>query len=49
MITDHKLDVPRLTETWLKPDYYITFNESTISNIFSISQRLGFKYNSFEV
>ncbi len=64
MITDHKLDVLCLTETWLKPDDYITLNESTpedycykheprlkgkegsvstvYSNIFSISQRLGF-------
>ncbi len=71
MITDHKLDVLCLTETWLKPDDYITLNESTpqdycykhepllkvkgggvatiYSNIFSISQRSGFKYNSFEV
>ncbi len=71
MITDHKLDVLCLTVTWLKPDVYITLNESTpqdhcykhephpkgkggsvatiYSNIFSISQRLGFKYNSFEV
>ncbi len=29
MITDHKLDVLCLTETWLKPDNYITLNEST--------------------
>ncbi len=29
MITDHKLDVLCLTETWLKPDEYITLNEST--------------------
>ncbi len=29
MITDHKLDVLCLTETWLKPDDYITLNEST--------------------
>ncbi len=29
MITDHKLDVVCLTETWLKPDEYITLNEST--------------------
>ncbi len=29
MITDHKLGVLCLTETWLKPDYYITLNEST--------------------
>ncbi len=72
MITDHKLDVLCLTETWLKPDNYITLNESTppqdycykhephpkgkgggvstiYSNIFSISQRSGFKYNSFEI
>ncbi len=60
-----------MTETWLKPDEYITSNESTpqdycykhelrpkgkgggvatiYSNILSISQRVGFKYNSFEV
>ncbi len=25
MITDHKLDVLCLTETWLKPDEYIIF------------------------
>ncbi len=29
MITDHKLDVLSLTETWLKPDDYIILNEST--------------------
>ncbi len=29
MITDHKLDVLCLTETWLKPDDCITLNEST--------------------
>ncbi len=29
MITDHKLDVLCLTETWLKPDDYITLNECT--------------------
>ncbi len=29
MITDHKLDVLSLTETWLKPDEYIILNEST--------------------
>ncbi len=29
MITDHNLDVLCLTETWLKPDEYITLNEST--------------------
>ncbi len=71
MITDHKLDVLCLTETWLKPDEYIILNESTpqdycykneprpkgkgggvatiYSNILSISQKTGFKYNSFEV
>ncbi len=71
MITDHKLYVLSLTETWLKPDEYIILNESTpqdycyknephskgkgggvatiYSNIFSISQMIGFKYNSFEV
>ncbi len=75
MITDHKLDVLCLTETWLKPDNYINLNESTpppppkitvtnmsriqkvkgevfstiYNNIFSISQRSGFKYNSFEI
>ncbi len=26
MITDHKLDVLSLTETWLKPDEYIILN-----------------------
>ncbi len=71
MITDHKLDVLSLTETWLKPDEYIILNESTpqhysytnkprpkskggvvaiiYSNILRISQKTGFKYNSFEV
>ncbi len=71
VITDHKLDVHYLRETLLKPDNYITINESTTqdysykheprpkgkgggvatiySNIFSISQRLGFKYNLFQV
>ncbi len=29
MITDHKLDVLSLTETWLKSDEYIILNEST--------------------
>ncbi len=29
MITDHKLDVLCLTETWLKPDEYIILNESS--------------------
>ncbi len=28
MITDQKLDVLCLTETWLKPDEYIILNES---------------------
>ncbi len=28
MITDHKIDVLCLTETWLKPDEYIILNES---------------------
>ncbi len=28
MITDHKLDVLCLTETWVKPDEYIILNES---------------------
>ncbi len=28
MITDNKLDVLYLTETWLKPDEYIILNES---------------------
>ncbi len=71
MITDHKLDVLCLTETWLKPDEYIILNESApqdychkneprpkgkgggvatiYSNILSMSQKTGFKYNSFEV
>ncbi len=74
MITDHKLDVLCLTETWLKPDEYIILDESApkitklrsyeneprskgkgggvatiYSNILSISQNTGFKYNSFEV
>ncbi len=31
IITDHKLDVLCLTETWLKPDDYITLNKSTLS------------------
>ncbi len=29
MITDHKLYVLSLTETWLKPDEYIIINEPT--------------------
>ncbi len=29
MITDQKLDVLYLTETWLKPDKFIILNEST--------------------
>ncbi len=29
-ITDHKLDVLSLTETWLKPDEYIILNESRV-------------------
>ncbi len=71
MITDHKLDVLCLTETWLKPDEYIILNKpypqdycykndprpkcqgggvATIySNTLNISQKTGFKYNSFEV
>ncbi len=71
MITDHKLDVLCLTETWLKPDEYIILNESApqdycyknelrpkgkrqgvatiYSNTLSISQKTGFKYNSFEI
>ncbi len=71
MITDHKLDVLCLTETWLKPDEYIILNESApqgygyknephakgkgggvatiYSNTLSISQKTGFKYNSYEV
>ncbi len=71
MITDHKLDVISLTETWLEPDEYFILNESTpqdycykyepcpkgkgegvatiYSNILSIFQMTGFKYNSFEV
>ncbi len=70
LINDHNLDLLCLTETWLKPDEYITLNEFTpqdysykneprpkgkgggvatiYSNILSISQRAGFKYNSFE-
>ncbi len=72
LINDHKLDLLCMTETWLKPDEYITLNESNprdscyknelhpdkgkgggvatiYSNIHSISQKAGFKYNSFEV
>ncbi len=71
LINDHNLDLLCLTETWLKPNEYITLNESTpqdysykneprpkgkggdvatiYSNILSISQKTGFKYNSFEV
>jgi len=29
MISDYNLDVLCMTETWLKPDDYITLNEST--------------------
>ncbi len=32
MITDHKLDVLCLTETWLKPDEYIILNESALQD-----------------
>uniref|UniRef100_A0A9J8ATE3 Reverse transcriptase domain-containing protein n=1 Tax=Cyprinus carpio carpio TaxID=630221 RepID=A0A9J8ATE3_CYPCA len=32
MITDNSFDVLCLTETWLKPNYYIGLNESTPSN-----------------
>ncbi len=32
MVTDHKLDVLCLTETWLKPDEYIILNESTLQD-----------------
>ncbi len=69
MITDLKLDVLCLTETWLKPDEYIILKESApqdycyknepcpklkgvapiYSNTLSISQKTGFKHNSFEV
>ncbi len=48
MITDHNLDVLCLTETWLKPDDYIILNKSTPKD-YCISERAGFKYNSFEV
>ncbi len=34
MITDHKLDVLCLTETWLKPDEYIILNESAPQDYF---------------
>ncbi len=34
MITDHKLYVLSLTETWLKPDEYIILNESTTQDYF---------------
>ncbi len=30
MITDHKLDVFCFTETWLKPDEYIIFNDGSM-------------------
>ncbi len=33
MITDHKIDVLSLTETWLKPDEYIIINESTLPRL----------------
>ncbi len=71
MITDNKLDVLCLRETWIKPDEYIILNESAprdycyknepcpkgkgggvatiYSNALSISNKTGFKYNSFEV
>ncbi len=57
-ITDHKLDVLCLTETWLNPDEYIIFKKSLkvlksvakiYSNTLRISHKTGFKYNSFEV
>ncbi len=34
MITDHKLDVLCLTETWLKPDEYIILNESALQDYY---------------
>ncbi len=35
MITDHKLDVLCLTETWLKPDEYIILNESALQDYYN--------------
>ncbi len=71
MITDRKLDVLCLIETWLKPDEYIILNKfvpqdycyknephlkgkgrcvpTIYDTTLSISQKTGFKYNSFEV
>ncbi len=45
MITDHKLDVLCLTETWLKPDEYITLNESATQDYCYKSQRGRCCYN----
>ncbi len=33
MITDHNLDVLCLTETWLKPDDYITLNDYNLFGV----------------
>ncbi len=45
MITDHKLDVLCLTETWLKPDEYNILNESapkiTVINMSRIQKAKG--------
>ncbi len=45
MITDHKLDVLCLTETWLKPDEYIILNESapkiTVTKMSSVQKAKG--------
>jgi len=39
IITDYNLDVLCLTETWLKPNNYITLNKST-HNIMVINMNL---------
>ncbi len=45
IITDHKLDVLCLTETWLKPDEYIILNESapkiTVSKMSRVQKAKG--------
>ncbi len=71
MMTDNSFDVLCLTETWLKPSYYIGLNESTpasycykheprqtarcggvatkYSDILNVTQKTGYRLNSFEI
>ncbi len=41
MITDHKLDVLCLTETWLKPDEYIILNQITVIKMSRVQKAKG--------